>query len=82
MEEVSFKWKAHPPFSPDVTSSDLFLFDWLGGELSSWHISEIDGLFKAVGGILGSLIPETIARAFRNWIERLEQITNTNGDDG
>jgi hypothetical protein len=80
MEELRPKRVAHPPFSHEITPSDFFLFGWLKDELSSRPISEINGLFEIVEDILSTLTPDTIARVFANWIERLKQIIDTNGD--
>jgi histone-lysine N-methyltransferase SETMAR len=80
IEKLGLKRVAHPPFSPDIASSDLFLFGWLKGELSSRSVSELNGLFEIVEEILSALTPDTIARGFANWIERLKQVININGD--
>jgi hypothetical protein len=73
MEELRLKRVAHPPFSPDIAPSDFFLFGWLKGELSSRSVSEINGLFEIVEEILSTLTPDTIARIFASWIERLKK---------
>jgi hypothetical protein len=80
MEELRFKPVTYPYFSPDIALSDLFLFGWLKGELSSRQVSEFNGLFEIVDKILSTLTPGTIARVFENWIERLTQVMNTNRD--
>jgi hypothetical protein len=81
MEELRPKRVAHPPFSHEITPSDFFLFGWLKGELSSRPDSEINGLFEIVEEILITRTSDTIARVFANWIERLKQVTDINGDD-
>jgi hypothetical protein len=80
MEELRFKRFAHPPVSLDITASDFFPFRWLKGELSSRPISEVNGFFEIVEEILSTLTPDTIARVFATWIERLKQVIATNGD--
>jgi histone-lysine N-methyltransferase SETMAR len=80
MEKLRRKCAAHPPFSSDIAPSDFFLFGWLKGELSSRPVSEIIGLFEIVEEILSTLTPDTIARVFANWIERLKQVIDINGD--
>jgi hypothetical protein len=80
MEELRIKRVAHQLFSPDIAPSDFFLFGWLKGELSSRPVNEINGLFEIVEIILSTLTPDTIARVFVNWIERLKQVIDTNGD--
>jgi hypothetical protein len=80
MEELGIKGVVHPPFGLDIAPSDFFLFGWLKGELSSRPVSEINGLFEIVEEILSIFTPDTIARVFANWIERLKQVIDTNGD--
>jgi hypothetical protein len=80
MEELRLKRVLHPPFSPDIAPSDFFLFGWLTDELSSRQVSEINGLFEIVDAILSTLTPDTIARVFGNWIERLTHVININRD--
>jgi histone-lysine N-methyltransferase SETMAR len=46
MEELRLKSVHHPPFSPDVASSDFFLFGWRKDGLSSRQVSEIHGLLR------------------------------------
>jgi hypothetical protein len=77
-EELRLKRVPHPPFSPDIAPSDFFLFGWLKGEPSSWQASDINEVFDIVENS-GRPTSGTIARVFRNWIERLPQVTNTNG---
>jgi hypothetical protein len=36
--------------------------------------------FEIVEEILSTLTPDTIARVFANWIERLKHVIDTNGD--
>jgi histone-lysine N-methyltransferase SETMAR len=80
MKELRLKRLLHPPFSHDITPSDFFLFGWLKSELSSRLVSEIIWLFEIINEILSTLTPDTIAKVFKNWIERLTQIININGD--
>jgi hypothetical protein len=74
MEELRFKRVHHPYFSLDIAPSDFFLFGWLKGEFSSRQVSEFNGLFEIVDEILKTLTPDTIARIFGNWIERLTPV--------
>jgi hypothetical protein len=80
IEELRLKRIVHPPFSSDIALSDFFLFGWLKGELCSRPVSEINGLFEIVEEILSTLTADTIARVFANWIERLKQVIDANGD--
>jgi hypothetical protein len=80
MEELRLKHVADPSFSPGIAPADLFPFGWLKGELYSRSVSDINGLFEIVDEIMNTVTPDTIARVFANWIERLKQVIDTNGD--
>jgi hypothetical protein len=80
MEELRLKRVAQPPFSLDIASSDFFLFGWLKDELCSPPVNEINGLCEIVEEILSILTPDTIAPVLANWIERLKQVIDANGD--
>jgi hypothetical protein len=71
-----------PPsvFRPDLAPADFFLFEWLESELSSPWLSEIGELWEIVNEILSALATKTIAKVLANWIERLKQIIDTDGD--
>jgi hypothetical protein len=34
MTQLEFKRVSHSPYSPDIASSDFFLFGWIKGELA------------------------------------------------
>jgi hypothetical protein len=71
IEEAHLKCVTYLPFSWKIAQSDFFLFIWLKGKLSSRQVRGINGLFEIIDGILSTLTPGTIARAFGNSIERL-----------
>jgi hypothetical protein len=57
-----------------------FLFWWLKGELASRSGGEISEFLEVIDKIINILATETIARSFSNWIERLKEVINIDGD--
>jgi hypothetical protein len=47
-EELCLKRITNSLFSLDITSSDLFLFDWLKDKLASRSVAEINVLFEVI----------------------------------
>ncbi|XP_023704521.1 histone-lysine N-methyltransferase SETMAR-like [Cryptotermes secundus] len=44
----------HPPYSPDLTPSDFFLFQWLKKTLCGKRFQDDDDIISAVEGFLNS----------------------------
>jgi hypothetical protein len=71
---------AHPSFSHEIVLSDVLLFERLKSELSSQSVGEIGELFEAVDEMPSALPTETTPRVLANWIERLKQGIDSDGD--
>jgi hypothetical protein len=68
------------PHSPNICSSDFFLFGWFTVKLLQRQLTDADQLFDAVDEIVTSLSIETIEDVFQNWIHRTERVIELNGD--
>jgi hypothetical protein len=80
IKELHLKRTAHLPFGSDIAPLDFFLFGWLRNKLASRFIAEIDQLSKVMEAIPSTFTIETTASVFSNWIERLKQIIDIDGD--
>ena len=69
-----------PPYSPDIAPSDFFLFGYVKGLLAGRSFQSADELFSAVMKILSEISEETLMRVFKEWEERLNQVTLLNGE--
>jgi histone-lysine N-methyltransferase SETMAR len=66
-EENSLRLLAHPPYSPDIAPCDFFLFG---------HAKLLDVL----ASVLSNIPMDTFYHVFEHWMERLEWMSQNNGD--
>jgi hypothetical protein len=70
----------HPPYSPDLAPSDFFLFGHVKRQLGGYSLDHADNLFTAVQEILDGSDKPTLIRFFEEWVRRLEQCIETEGE--
>jgi histone-lysine N-methyltransferase SETMAR len=70
----------HPPYSPDISPSDFYLFGKVKRELIGREIPEDRDLLEAVIEILNGISTDELQRVFRSWIERVEKVIAAEGD--
>jgi hypothetical protein len=70
----------HPPYSPDLTPSDFYLFDYIKQLLLGCEFTDRDPLLQAVSNILGGIEKATLEGVFCNWKETLHQSIATGGE--
>jgi histone-lysine N-methyltransferase SETMAR len=68
----------HPPYSPDLASSDFYLFGYLKDRLQGQHFQDLDQLFDAITALTGTIEKVTWQRVFLEWMERLRRCIHTN----
>jgi hypothetical protein len=77
------KWTAarsHPPYSPDLASSDSFLFGYVKARLKGMVFPLYEELLNAIGEMVIGIESETLTAESYNWMERLEWVSKNNGD--
>jgi hypothetical protein len=70
----------HPPYSPDLTPSDFFLFEHVKNCLQGITFHSHDELLAGIVVGLRWIAIETMERVFEHWMERLEWVSQDNGD--
>jgi transposase len=74
-------WLArHPPYSPDLTPSDFFLFGYVKDRLEGIVFASREEFLARIREVLDEIPPETLPPVFEHWIERLECVSQNNGD--
>jgi hypothetical protein len=63
---------AHPPYSPDVASSDFVLFGHIKHCLQGIAFPPREELLAAIHEIVGTIPRPTLEDVFRHWMERFE----------
>jgi histone-lysine N-methyltransferase SETMAR len=68
----------HPPYSPDVSPCDFWLFDSIKDNLNDQDDSE--SLHDAVIDFMNSLNRDEYKKTFEKWIERMQLCVDNHGD--
>jgi transposase len=68
----------HPPYSPDLAPSDVFLFGYVKRKLMGYHAERPFELLIRIRFILSEIPRETLNAVFLEWMERLRKCIDTN----
>jgi histone-lysine N-methyltransferase SETMAR len=80
MEENGLERAIHPPYSPDLAPSDFHLFSHVKHCLRGQSFETGDELSLAIDAVLRGIGKRTLHAAFLDWMQRLRQWIETNGD--
>ena len=69
----------HPPYSPDLSPCDFFLFPRLKKMLSGNKYTSRSSLGSAIYQCLQQ-IPKDCLSAFRDWVKRLQKCVSVKGE--
>ena len=69
-----------PPYSPDVSPCDFFLFPKLKFHLKSRHFGTVDNIQKVVTDQLRALLHEDFQHCYREWEQRLRRCVASQGN--
>jgi hypothetical protein len=78
--ENQMKSAPHPPYSPDLTPSDFYLFGDAKRCLAGLSFKDADHLFAAIEGVLEGIENATLQTVFLEWMDRLRKCIATNGE--
>jgi hypothetical protein len=79
-EACGFRHAPQSPYSPDISACDFFLFGDLTTKLKSEEFETLEELQERVEEFLGLINSELMERVYEHWIERVNQLIDTNGD--
>ena len=79
-ERCRFRHAPQPPYSPDISPCDFFLFGDLKAKLRGEEFETLEQLQERVEELLGQITAQVMERVYENWIARLEQVIGNNGD--
>jgi hypothetical protein len=80
MQQNAIRRVSHPPYSPDLSPSDFYLFDYIKQFLLGCEFTDRDSLLQEVRGILGGIEKVTLEGVFCNRMERLHQSSAMGGE--
>ena len=69
-----------PPYSPDLSPCDLFLFPKLKFHLKGRHFGTVDNIQRVVTDQLRALLHEEFQHCYREWEQRLRRCVASQGN--
>jgi histone-lysine N-methyltransferase SETMAR len=69
-----------PPYSPDLSPSDFFLFGYLKGLMKGVQFTGSDEIVERVSEILGELRKDQLLKVFEEWKHRLAWVVENGGE--
>jgi hypothetical protein len=76
------KQALHLPYSPDLASSDFFLFGHVKGKLMGYLAETPSEFLVRIRVILSEIPRETSNTVFLKWMERLQKCVQVDGEYG
>jgi transposase len=76
--ENRMKSAPHPPYSPDLTPSDFYLFTYIKRCLAGFSFEDADQLLATIEGVLEGIEKVTLQAVFLEWMDRLRKYMTTN----
>jgi hypothetical protein len=76
-----FRHAPQPPYSPDISPCDFFLFGDLKTKLKGEEFETFEELQERIEERLSQITLELMEQVYEHWIERVNQAICTNGND-
>jgi len=70
----------HPPYSPDLAPSDLYLFGYIKHCLQGRSFDTENELISEIRVIMSKISKETLYSVYEQWIHRLESVIEHGGE--
>jgi hypothetical protein len=80
MQQNAMRRIPHLPYSPDLTPSDFYVFDYIKQLLLGCEFTDRDSLLQGVRDILGDIEKATLEGVFGNWMEGRHQSSAMGGE--
>jgi histone-lysine N-methyltransferase SETMAR len=74
------KQAPHPPYSPDLSPLDVFLFGYVKGKRLGYRAETPCKLLVRIRVILAEIPRETLNAVFLEWMERLQKCVQVDGE--
>ncbi|KAA6374034.1 MAG: putative Mariner Mos1 transposase, partial [Streblomastix strix] len=80
IKNSSFTKIPQPPYSPDLSLADFYLFGYLKGALKGRNFTTAEDALEATTEVLNKIDSRTLLRVFNNWLIRLRYVIDSNGE--
>ena len=78
--EMGWEKLEHPPYSPDISPCDFFLFGYLKNELKKCQTETVYDLLNSIKEICGNITQTTLENVYESWIKRLNAVIECGGE--
>jgi transposase len=79
LEEHGMRRMPQPPYSPDLVSSDFYLFPSVKEKLDRTQVTDEDQCFESLQAILRGIDQEELNKIFQAWVQRVQEVSEGNG---
>ena len=80
LENLDITGVLHPPYSPDLSPCDYWLFPLIKRELGYKRYSSREEINHSIKEIIERIPKENFKNSFEEWINRMKYIINNNGE--
>jgi hypothetical protein len=80
LAQKSIERAPHPPYSPDTSSCDFWLFGMLKHNMKDREFQNEQAILKAIAKSWAGLIFTDLQRVLQEWMERLTSVVGNNGE--
>jgi hypothetical protein len=79
-QKKKFLWFLSPPYFPDLSLCDFFLFPRLKNHLKGRHLGTLDNIQKSVTDELKGIPAEVFQHCYEQWKQRLRRCVAAQGE--
>lgn len=80
MKELHIERLPHPPYSPDISPNDFFLYGYVKNKLKGRSFQSRDSLVNAVVDIIQKIDKDVWISVYNEWIRRLKEVIDKGGE--
>ena len=80
LEELHFERLPQPPYSPDISPNDFFLYGYIKEKLKGSHFTSREDLISSIVEIIQKIDKSVWSSIYEEWIRRLQMGIDNNGD--
>ena len=80
IDSLGWKKLEHPPYSPDISPNDFFLYGYVKSQLPYYHPKSSYELLEAITEICSKIKESIWVKVYNSWLERLKSVYESNGE--
>lgn len=80
INELGWRKLDHPPYSPDISPNDFFLYGYIKSKLVEYSPSSREELISAIKEICSEIPPKVWENVYMSWLRRLKAVHECGGE--